>query len=87
MTVSDMIYSDFQGTCASELATTLNCSSATGCINIIMNKININSSEPGKGIHNFSDNAKGMITSSSIDVSGLYNAKSPTPSSQPSIAT
>ncbi|XP_020206761.1 probable polygalacturonase At3g15720 [Cajanus cajan] len=60
--VSDVTYRGFQGTSLNDKAITLNCSSS-GCFNIVLDQINIVSSEPGATAYCTIYNARGTATS------------------------
>ncbi|XP_024178638.1 probable polygalacturonase At3g15720 [Rosa chinensis] len=60
--VSDVTYSDFQGTSSSEEAIVFNCTETPGCTNIIMNQINITSAVAYQNIYAFCDNANGTYS-------------------------
>ncbi|XP_065851165.1 probable polygalacturonase At3g15720 [Euphorbia lathyris] len=60
--VNGIIYSGVKGTSASKQAITLDCDKI-GCGNIIMDHINISSSNPGKQIHAFCNHVNGKSTS------------------------
>ncbi|KAF3453390.1 hypothetical protein FNV43_RR03830 [Rhamnella rubrinervis] len=57
--VSDITYSGFQGTCADEKAITFACSTSPGCLNVVMDQINITSVVPGKEIIASCNNVNG----------------------------
>ncbi|XP_020414871.1 probable polygalacturonase At2g43860 [Prunus persica] len=57
--VSDVKYIDFQATSASEEAIKFDCSKILGCVNIVMNQINIALQVAGKEIHASCNNVNG----------------------------
>ncbi|KAK1551336.1 hypothetical protein Q3G72_034095 [Acer saccharum] len=67
--VSDVSFVSVHGTSASEQAITLDCSgSANGCLNIVMNGVNITSSNPGKEVRALCKNAHGTSHSTTPEV-------------------
>jgi galacturan 1,4-alpha-galacturonidase len=56
--VSDVTYSGFQGTSVDEEAIRLDCSDR-GCINIVMDNINITSLDPGKTTYAYCEHTSG----------------------------
>ncbi|KAL5853238.1 hypothetical protein ACOSQ3_008356 [Xanthoceras sorbifolium] len=61
--VSDVTFTSVYGTSANEQAITLDCSNSPGCSNIVMNRVNITSSNPGKETHAYCNNAHGTSSS------------------------
>jgi len=59
--VSEVIFRGFSGTSAKQNAITLNCSSP-GCFDIVLDDIDIVSSQPGKPASCSSNNAHGTST-------------------------
>lgn len=57
--VSDVRYIEFQGTSAGEEAIKFDCSKIPGCVNIVMNQINITPQVAGKEIHASCNNVNG----------------------------
>ncbi|KAK8682741.1 hypothetical protein V6N13_055115 [Hibiscus sabdariffa] len=57
--VSDVTYSDIQGTSASKQAIDLNCDNVVGCTNIVMKNIHITASADAPQIYSFCNNAHG----------------------------
>ncbi|XP_020208536.1 probable polygalacturonase At3g15720 [Cajanus cajan] len=68
--LSEVTFSGFQGTSATDHAITLNCSSS-GCFNIVLDQINIVSSKPGKPAYCSCINAHGTATDTVPDCSCL----------------
>ncbi|XP_017441953.1 probable polygalacturonase At3g15720 [Vigna angularis] len=62
LNVSDVTFRGFRGTSASDEAITLNCG-LPGCSNIVLDDIDIVSSEPGKRVSCSCNNARGRVTS------------------------
>ncbi|RXH88668.1 hypothetical protein DVH24_000267 [Malus domestica] len=56
---TDVSYSDFQRTSETEEAIKFDCSEPPGCINIVMDQINITSAVAGKEVHAFCINVNG----------------------------
>ncbi|XP_061371826.1 probable polygalacturonase At3g15720 [Gastrolobium bilobum] len=68
--VSEVTYRGFEGTSADEQAINLNCSSL-GCFNLVLDQINIVSSQPGKKTYASCNNAHGIVGSTTPRVSCL----------------
>ena len=64
--VSDITFSNFRGTSADECAVKLLCDKDIGCTNIVLDQINIRSSDPGKTTTASCSNAHGESSSSNI---------------------
>lgn len=60
VSVTDVSYSDFQGTSETEEAIKFDCSEPPGCINIVMDQINITSVVAGKEVHALCINVNGI---------------------------
>ncbi|KAL5850304.1 hypothetical protein ACOSQ4_008317 [Xanthoceras sorbifolium] len=75
--VSTVSFTSVHGTSANEQAITLDCSSSPGCFNIVMNKINITSSAPGKQTRAYCNNAYGTSSSThpAVDCLSKLNDK------------
>ncbi|KAL5783131.1 hypothetical protein ACOSP7_008160 [Xanthoceras sorbifolium] len=75
--VSAVSFTSVYGTSANEQAITLDCSSSPGCFNIVMNKINITSSAPGKQTRAYCKNAYGTSSSThpAVDCLSKLNDK------------
>ncbi|GKV03276.1 hypothetical protein SLEP1_g15608 [Rubroshorea leprosula] len=71
--ISQVTYSDIQGTSADMQAITLDCSVVIGCKNILMDQINITSSLPGKTTYAYCQNAEGRSSSTTPNVPCLKN--------------
>ncbi|XP_054805349.1 probable polygalacturonase At3g15720 [Prosopis cineraria] len=64
--VSDITFRNFGGTSASEDAIKLECDDSRGCTDIVLEKINITSSDLGKTTHASCENARGTSSSSNV---------------------
>ncbi|KAF9671862.1 hypothetical protein SADUNF_Sadunf12G0094100 [Salix dunnii] len=63
--ISDVTYRNVHGSSADEVAITLDCAGKAACTNIVMDNVNIISSNPGKQIRASCNNAKGTAISAS----------------------
>ncbi|KAG5234387.1 glycoside hydrolase family protein [Salix suchowensis] len=63
--ISDITYRNVHGSSADEVAITLDCAGKAACTNIVMDNVNIISSNPGKQIRASCNNAKGTAISAS----------------------
>ncbi|XP_028759741.1 probable polygalacturonase At3g15720 [Neltuma alba] len=64
--VSDITYRNFKGTSATENATQLVCDVNRDCTDIVLDQINITSSQPGKATYASCENAHGTSSSSNV---------------------
>ncbi|XP_050379779.1 probable polygalacturonase At3g15720 [Argentina anserina] len=69
--VSNVTYSDFQGTSSSSEAIVFNCTEMSGCTNIVMKQINITSADADQNISASCINANGTCSSTVPQVSCL----------------
>ncbi|CAK9158444.1 unnamed protein product [Ilex paraguariensis] len=69
--VSDVSYTNFQGTSSSEQAIKFKCSKSIGCTNIALNAINITSADPKKKTTSYCINAHGRSSGSVPNVDCL----------------
>ncbi|KAI4344948.1 hypothetical protein L6164_012123 [Bauhinia variegata] len=71
--VSDVTYYQLYGTSAVENAIQLDCDNSSGCTNIVLNDINIASSDPGKKTFASCNNAHGISSSCTPAIPCLLN--------------
>ncbi|CAL5336914.1 unnamed protein product [Camellia sinensis] len=69
--ISDVTYTNINGSSVSDQAITLNCSVSKPCANIVMGQINLFSSVPGGKINSFCQNAHGTSISTIPNVTCL----------------
>ncbi|XP_045789408.1 probable polygalacturonase At3g15720 [Trifolium pratense] len=72
VSISDVTYRGFDGTCEGNTAIDLDCS-PDGCHNIILDQINIESNQPGKKLSVICNNAYGTATNTNPTVSCLLS--------------
>ncbi|KAK2397988.1 putative polygalacturonase [Trifolium repens] len=68
VSISDITYRGFEGTCEGNVAINLDCSSSTPCQNIILDEINIDSNQQGKNVTAICHNAHGTATNTNPSV-------------------
>lgn len=64
--VSGITYTNFKGTSATENAIELECDNNLGCTDLVLDQINITSSQPGQTTYASCQNAHGTSSSSNV---------------------